>query len=42
MKMSKKEVESEKLGLFVVMPSEIEISFERWWSTVPEDHEVDV
>lgn len=24
------------------MPSEIELSFKHWWSTVPEDHEVNV
>ena len=41
-KMSKKDVENEKLRPFVVTPSEIETSFKRWWSTVPEDHEVDV
>ena len=41
-KKTKREVDSEKLRPFVMMPEEIEVSFNKWWRTLPEDHEVDV
>ena len=40
--MPEKDIANEELCPFVVMPSEIETSFKCWWSTMPEDHEVDV
>ena len=39
-KMSKEEVEKEKLTSFIVLPLEIELCFALWWKSLPSDHEV--
>ena len=38
--MPKKEVDTQKLTPFVVMPLEIELCFNLWWKDLPDDHEV--
>ena len=38
--MAKKDVDEQKLTVFVVMPLKIEVSFNLWWKDVPDDHEV--
>ena len=39
-KMSKEEVEKERLTSFVLMPVEVELCFALWWKSLPSDHEV--
>ena len=38
--MAKKDVDTQKLTAFVVMPLEIELCFKLWWKDLPDDHEV--
>ena len=39
-KMTKEQVEKERLASFVLMPVEIELCFALWWKSLPNDHEV--
>lgn len=40
--MTKSEVEEQRLGQFVIMPAELELSFKKWWSTVEPSDTLDV
>ena len=39
-KMTKRDVDVQKLTPFVVMPLEIELCFKVWWKDLPDDHAV--
>ena len=40
--MTKSDVNNQKLSAFVLMPDTIEIAFNTWWDSLPDDHVVDV
>ena len=40
--MTKSDVNNQKLSTFVLMPDTIEIAFDTWWYSLPDDHVVDV
>ena len=40
--MTKSDVERERLGMYIVMPSGCDMSFMSWWKQLPSDSLVDV
>lgn len=40
--MTKSDIEEQRLGKFVIMPAELELSFSRWWKTVEPSATIDV